>query len=133
MTDQLSPDEPRLSLAEVKAASRARREGGFPIKDLPALVSLRDSLAAAVEDKLGAPPERFFLGHDNSGHTYVDPTERRAQWAIFTTIPEDDEASWKVLRRDGRSANGARVSAPTPPLSLGRVPIFPKPGQPDGF
>ncbi len=98
MNDQLSPEsEPSLSHDEVKAASRARREGGFPIKDLPALVGLRDSLTAAIHDKADVnQPERFFLGNDHSGHTYVVPVSRREQWTIFTTIPEDDEASWKV-------------------------------------
>ncbi len=97
MNDQPPTEqEHRLSHAEIKEASRLRREGGFPIKDLPALIGLRDSVTAKVEEALGTEPERFFLGFDNSGHAYVIPVSRREQWTIFGTIPEDDEASWKV-------------------------------------
>lgn len=50
--------------------------------------------------------ERYFLGHDNSGHDYVVPVSRRDEWFRWLEIPEDDERSWEVpeyaKRIDGR-------------------------------
>jgi len=38
--------------------------------------------------------ERFFIGHDNSGHEYIVPVAKRAEWYAWTDLPEDDERSW---------------------------------------
>lgn len=43
-----------------------------------------------------APPTRYFLAHDNSGHDYVVPVERKEEWFAWLEIPEDDERSWDV-------------------------------------
>lgn len=42
----------------------------------------------------GPPKPRFFLDRDNSGHWYLVPEERRAEWDAWSNLDEDDEASW---------------------------------------
>jgi hypothetical protein len=48
---------------------------------------------------------RWFIGHDCSGHQYLIPEAREAEWGAFCEIPEDDERSWEVpdwaVRIDG--------------------------------
>ncbi len=39
---------------------------------------------------------RYFLSTDQSSHHYVVPVERRAEWDVWSDIPEDDERSWTV-------------------------------------
>lgn len=41
-------------------------------------------------------PERFFLDLDGSAHWYIVPEARRAEWDAWTSLSEDDEASWDV-------------------------------------
>lgn len=38
--------------------------------------------------------ERYFMSMDGSGHWYVIPVERTAEWEAWTDISEDDERAW---------------------------------------
>lgn len=38
----------------------------------------------------------YILQSDNSGHHYVIPKAREAEWDTWLSIPEDDERSWDV-------------------------------------
>lgn len=55
---------------------------------------LRDALNEALPP--AAPPTRYFLAGDNSGHDYVVPVEHKEEWFAWLEIPEDDERSWDV-------------------------------------
>jgi hypothetical protein len=37
---------------------------------------------------------RYFLSRDDSGHWYLVPADRRADWEPWANLDEDDEASW---------------------------------------
>lgn len=54
---------------------------------------------------MSAEARRFFVGSDESGHDYIVPLEREAEWSAWTALPEDDEASWDApewaMRIDG--------------------------------
>jgi len=39
--------------------------------------------------------QRYFIGADNSGHEYVVPVARTAEWNAWTALPDYDERSWK--------------------------------------
>jgi hypothetical protein len=39
---------------------------------------------------------RFFLSTDGSGHWYVVPLAREAEWDAWRDIAEDDERGWEV-------------------------------------
>jgi len=38
--------------------------------------------------------EEFFLSRDNSGHWYVVPVSKQAEWDAWLEIDEDDERAW---------------------------------------
>jgi hypothetical protein len=38
--------------------------------------------------------ERYFISHDNSGHAYLVPLARIAEWREWVELPDDDERSW---------------------------------------
>lgn len=40
--------------------------------------------------------QRYFVGHDNSGHDYLVPVERRDEFWAWAELPEDDEAGWET-------------------------------------
>ena len=50
--------------------------------------------------------ERYFIGHDDSGHQYFVPMSRHDDWIKWSSLPEDDETGWNVpdyaTRIDGR-------------------------------
>lgn len=46
--------------------------------------------------------DRFFVGHDNSGHEYFVPVSRTDEWYAWVEIPEDDERSWEAPGYAGR-------------------------------
>jgi hypothetical protein len=39
---------------------------------------------------------RYFIGHDNSGHEYAVPVEKRAEWDAWSCLPDADERGWEV-------------------------------------
>jgi len=38
---------------------------------------------------------RYCIGRDNSGHTYIVPVDRSAEWAAWLEIDEGDERAWE--------------------------------------
>lgn len=38
--------------------------------------------------------ERFFMDCDESGHYFVVPASRRAEWEQWTLIPVEDDRAW---------------------------------------
>lgn len=46
-------------------------------------------------------PGRFFLAHDDSGHRYVVPVERRDEWEAWQEDRETDEAPDYARRVEG--------------------------------
>jgi hypothetical protein len=40
--------------------------------------------------------ERYFIGHDGSGHEYLVPVEKTAEWFAWAELDDDDEAAWEV-------------------------------------
>jgi hypothetical protein len=56
---------------------------------------------------------RWFIGHDCSGHTYLVPLARAAEWEAFCELPEDDERSWDVPAWAGR-LDGRRLTFTDP-------------------
>jgi len=44
----------------------------------------------------GMPEDRYFIGADCSGHTYLVPMSKRQQWYEWADIPEEDERAWEV-------------------------------------
>lgn len=57
--------------------------------------------------KKAAP--RYFLDSDQSGHWYLVPEEKRAEWDDWTNLNEDDERSWNepsyAVRLGGSPSN----------------------------
>lgn len=89
--------------------SKPRRQSTIATKDLPALMQLRDSVTAGMRQRIKpTPPARYFIGHDQSGHTYVVPLARHAEWRKWSSWPEGDVRGWTqpewATRIDGVSS-----------------------------
>lgn len=39
-------------------------------------------------------PTRYFIGHDESGHSYLVPVEHHDEWEKWTELDQDTEAAW---------------------------------------
>jgi hypothetical protein len=50
----------------------------------------------ALRRARGGERMRFCLDRDNDGHWYIIPADKVKAWAVFLSIPEDDERSWDV-------------------------------------
>ena len=45
---------------------------------------------------MSAAAEVYFLSQDQSGHWYVVPEAREAEWSAWCDISEEDERAWEA-------------------------------------
>lgn len=63
-------------------------------------------------EKRAVDAERYFIGHDNSGHQYIVPVSKRDEWFAWADLPDDDERGWEEPPYATRIGGGLTFTDP---------------------
>lgn len=61
--------------------------------------------------------DRYFLDQDSSCHWYLVPAAKRAEWDKWSSLPDDDEASWDEPKYAKRLGGGPQFVTFTDPIN----------------